>query len=234
MKSASPRRRAEVRKAKFLATLALQLRDSLAPIRNALEVLQRHGDVERLRQLATETIAEQLENSARLVDDLLDASRIRRGVIRLRRVPVAIGPIVHDAIDAIRPACESLGQDLTLTLPADPMVLEADAARLAQVFGHLLDNASKFTPKGGRVSVVVEREDGIAVVRVRDTGMGIAAEDIPKIFEMFTQVDASDGLGLGLPLVKTLVELQDGTIEARSPGPGLGSEFVLRFPIETA
>ena len=225
------RRRAEVRKAKFLATLALQLRDALAPIRNALEVLQRHGDVERLRQLATETISEQLGHADHLVDDLLDASRIRRGVIRLRRERIEIAPIVREAVDAIRPDCESLGQDLTLTLPAGPVILDADPARLAQIFGHMLDNASKFTPKGGRVSMVVERQDGIAVVRVRDTGMGIATEDMPKIFEMFTQVDASDGLGLGLPLVKTLVELQDGTIEARSPGPGLGSEFVLRFPI---
>ena len=225
------RRQVEVRKAKFLATLACELRDSLAPIRNALDVLERHGEQERLRKLATEVISERLGYADHLVDDLLDASRIQRGVIQLRRERIEIAPIVHEAIDAIRPECEPLHQDLTLTLPAEPMVLDADPARLAQILGNLLDNATRFTGKGGRVSMVVERDEGLVVIRVRDTGIGIAPEHIPRIFEMFTQVEASDGLGLGLPLVKTLVELQDGTIEARSAGVGMGSEFVLRFPL---
>ena len=178
----------------------------------------------------------QVGHMVRLVDDLLDVSRISRGKIELRKEPVELASVVNHAVEAVRPLCESMDHELTVTLPPKPTYLNADPTRLAQVVGNLLNNACKFTEKGGRIRLTVERDGKQAVIRVQDTGIGIAAEQLPRIFEMFTQVDTSlersrDGLGIGLTLVKNLVEMHDGTVEARSAGVGQGSEFVVRLPL---
>ncbi|MGH8607985.1 MAG: ATP-binding response regulator, partial [Gammaproteobacteria bacterium] len=172
----------------------------------------------------------------RLVDDLLDVSRISRGKIELRKGRVELASAVNHAVEATKPLCERMNHELTVTLPPQPMYLNADPTRLAQVVGNLLTNACKFTDKGGRISLTVERERGEALLRVRDTGIGIAADQLPRIFKMFTQLDTSlertqSGLGIGLTLVRELVEMHGGTVEAQSAGIGQGSEFVVRLPI---
>jgi len=172
----------------------------------------------------------------RLVDDLLDVSRISRGKIELRKGRVELGSVVNHAVEAIRPRCESMDHKLTVTLPPQPVYLNADPTRLAQVVGNLLNNACKFTKKHGRIWLNVEREGGQAVIRVRDSGIGIAAAELPRIFEIFTEVDTSlertqSGLGIGLSLAKNLVEMHGGTVEVHSAGLGQGSEFVVRFPV---
>ena len=215
--------------------LAHELRNPLAPIRNAVEILRQSGGDEQKVKPATEMMQRQVGQMVRLVDDLLDVSRISRGKIELRKEPVELASVVHHAVEAVRPLCESMDHELTVTLPPQPMYLNADPTRLAQVVGNLLNNACKFTEKGGRIRLTVEQEGEQAVIRVQDTGIGIAAEQLPRIFEMFTQVDTSlersrDGLGIGLTLVKKLVEMHGGTVEARSAGVGQGSEFVVRLP----
>ena len=224
------------RKTEFLAMLAHELRNPLAPIRNAVEILRRSGGDEQQRKPATEMIHRQVGQVVRLVDDLLDVSRISRGKIELRREPVELASIVQHAVEAARPLCTTMGHELTVTLPQEPVYLNADPARLSQVVGNLLNNACKFTGKGGRVRLTVEREGSQALLRVQDSGIGIAPEQRDRIFEMFAQVDASiersrDGLGLGLALVRSLVELHEGTVEAYSAGVGQGSEFLVRLPI---
>jgi signal transduction histidine kinase len=225
------------RKTEFLAMLAHELRNPLAPISNAVEILRRSGGDEQQRKgQITEMIHRQVGQVVRLVDDLLDVSRISQGKIELRREPVELASVVHHAVEAARLLCATMGHELTVTLPPQPVYLKGDAARLAQVVGNLLNNACKFTEKGGRIRLIVEREGKQVLLRVQDTGIGIAAEQVASIFEMFTQVDTSferprDGLGLGLALVKSLVEMHEGTVEARSAGVGQGSEFVVRLPI---
>lgn len=224
------------RKSQFLAMLAHELRNPLAPIRNGVEILQHlhGGDLET--KAVTEMMQRQVGQMVRLVDDLLDVSRISRGRIELRKEPLELASIVHHAVEAIRPVCGGLEQELSVTLPPEPIYLHADPARLTQVIGNLLNNACKFTEKGGRIGLTVERAGSDALIRVQDTGIGIAAEQNPRIFEMFVQADTSlerlrDGLGLGLTLVKSLVEMHDGSIVARSAGIGQGSEFVVRVPV---
>jgi signal transduction histidine kinase len=229
-------READRRKSEFLAMLAHELRNPLAPIRNAVEILRRSGGNEQRVKPATEMMHRQVGQMVHLVDDLLDVSRISRGQIELHREPVELESLVHHAVEAVRPLCESMDHKLTVTLPPPPTYLNADPTRLAQVVGNLLNNACKFTERGGRIRLTVEREGKHAVVRVEDTGIGMAAKQLLRIFEMFTQVDTSlgrsrDGLGIGLTLVKTLVEMHGGTVEARSAGVGQGSEFVVRLPV---
>jgi CheY-like chemotaxis protein len=173
---------------------------------------------------------------ARLVEDLLDMSRITRGKIELRPQRIELAPVLNDAVEAVRALAKSMNHELTVSLPPHPVYLNADPTRLTQVVGNLLHNACKFTDKGGRVWLTAEEDGGQAVIRVRDSGIGIEAGQLPRVFEMFTQVDTSlersrDGLGIGLTLVKTLVEMQGGTVEAHSKGLGHGSEFVVRLPI---
>jgi signal transduction histidine kinase len=228
-------READRRKSQFLATLAHELRNPLAPIRNAVEILIRSGGDEQKVKPVTEMMQRQVGQMVRLVDDLLDVSRISRDKIELRREPIELASVVHHAVEAVRPVYESMDHELTVTLPPQPTYLNADPIRLAQVVGNLLNNACKFTEKGGRIRLTVEREGKHAVIRVQDTGIGIAAKQLLHIFEMFTQVDTSlersrDGLGIGLTLVKKLVEMHGGTVEARSAGVGQGSEFVVRLP----
>ena len=223
------------RKNEFLAMLAHELRNPLAPISNAARALRMGGREEALRA-ASEMLERQVKQMSRLVDDLLDMSRITLGRIELRRERAELAPIIDHAVEAARPLYRSMNHELTVTMPAEPMLLDADPVRLAQVVGNLLNNACKFTDKGGHVWLTVEREGDKAVIRVRDNGIGIARENIPSLFEMFAQVDTSlersrDGLGIGLTLVKTLTEMHGGSVHADSAGPGHGSEFTVRLPL---
>ena len=229
-------READVRKNEFLAMLAHELRNPLAPIRNAVQILRLTEDKNEAVQSASEMMERQIGQMARLVDDLLDVSRISRGKIELRRARIELASAVNHAVEATHSLARCSEHDLTVTLPPQPMYVNADPTRLAQVVGNLLNNACKFTDKGGRIWLTVEREGQEAVIRVRDTGIGIAAEQLPRIFDMFMQVDTSlersvSGLGIGLSLVKNLVEMHGGTVEVHSAGVGQGSEFVVRLPI---
>ena len=223
------------RKTEFLAMLAHELRNPLAPISNAVRALRvGHGDA-KVARAALGMFERQVGQLARLVDDLLDLSRVTRGKIVLRKQPVELVPIVEQAVEAARARYGNLDQELTVTLPTQPVYLSADPARLAQVIGNLLNNACKFTDPGGHIGLTVTHEGAQAVVRVRDDGIGIAAEQLPHLFTMFTQADTSlertrDGLGIGLTLVKAVVEMHGGTVEARSDGLGRGSEFEVRLP----
>jgi CheY-like chemotaxis protein len=227
---------ADRRKNEFLALLAHELRNPLAPISNAVQVLRFKGGNQEVVQSASEMIERQVGQMVRLVDDLLDVSRISRGKIELRKERIELVFAVNHAAEAIRPNCERMDHELTLVLPPNPIFLNADPTRLAQILGNLLTNACKFTDKGGRIFLTVEREGVQAVIRVRDTGIGIAADQFTRIFDMFTQLDTSlersvSGLGIGLTLVETLVELHGGTVGAHSAGIGHGSEFTVRLPV---
>src|SRR5215471_8819100 len=225
------------RKDEFLAMLAHELRNPLAAIRSGSQVLL-HADDANAVHSAAQILDRQVEHMVRQVDDLLDASRINRNRIELRKAHVELAPIALDAVEANRPLLEALGHELTVTLPSDPILVDGDPVRLAQVVGNLLNNACKFTEQGGRIGISVESEDSQAVIRVRDTGIGIAPADLARIFEMFAQVErplerARDGLGVGLALVRNLVEMHGGSVEARSDGVGRGAEFVVRLPVLT-
>jgi two-component system CheB/CheR fusion protein len=228
-------READRRKDEFLAMLGHELRNPLAPLRGAMEALRRRqldGDaVER----AYAMMERQVGHLTRLVDDLLDVSRITRGLVELRRGPVNLADVADQATEMVTPAVEGRGHDLSVALPRKPLRVEGDAARLTQVVFNLLNNAAKYTDPGGKIWLAVEREGGQAVVRVRDSGQGMKAELVPKVFDLFTQGErtphrSQGGLGLGLTLVKRLVEMHGGAVEARSEGPGRGSEFVVRLP----
>jgi len=223
------------RKNEFLATLAHELRNPLAPMSNMLEVLkQSNGDGEILRR-AHETIERQLDQMVRLVDDLLDLNRITHDRLELRRSEVELSSVLQQAVEVARPLLDSAGHELIIDLPAEPIYLNADRARLAQVFGNLLNNSAKYTKAKGIISLTAHRDGDAVVVSVKDNGAGIPADKLGSIFDMFMQVDSTadrsqGGLGIGLTLVKRLVEMHGGTIEPRSGGEGLGSEFVVRLP----
>ena len=226
---------ADRRKNEFLAMLAHELRNPLAPISHAIQALRLAESDRTSVHAATKMLERQVGQMVRLVDDLLDMSRISRGKIELRKDRIELAPIVSQAAEATRALYKSMNHELTVTLPPHPIYLDADPARLTQVVGNLLNNACKFTDSGGHVWLTVEQDRAYAVIRVRDNGIGIAADQLPRLFEMFMQVNTSqersrEGLGIGLTLVKTLVEMQDGTVEAHSEGPGRGSEFVIRLP----
>ena len=222
------------RKDEFLATLAHELRNPLAPIRNALQIMHLTPDDKPSREQARRMMERQLGQMVRLIDDLLDVSRITRGKLELRKERVELAAVIGTAIDTSRPLVEDAGHELDVSLPTDPVYLDADPVRLAQVFSNLLNNAAKYTERGGRIWLAVERRDGEVRISVRDTGVGIPAESLTSIFEMFNQVDRSlekshGGLGIGLTLVKRLVEMHGGSVEARSDGPGKGAEFIVRL-----
>ena len=226
--------RAERQKNDFLAILSHELRNPLAAIVTSLHLADGQADAGVARR-AWEVIRRQTNQLARIVDDLLDMTRISVGKIDLQRRPVDVSPIVEGAVESARVALRARGHELIVKAAPEPIVVEADPARLEQVLGNLLDNAAKYTEPGGRIIVTVAREDGAAVIRVRDTGIGIEPDMLPQVFEMFSQADGSlartrGGLGLGLSLVRKLVELHGGRVEARSDGPGRGSEFVVRLP----
>jgi two-component system CheB/CheR fusion protein len=227
---------ADQHKNEFLAMLAHELRNPLAPIRNATRLLQMGVPDEERNRAATEMIDRQVSHMVRLVDDLLDVSRITLGTIVLRREEIDVATVVEQAVEATQDLCERTAQTLTVRLPPDAVYLDADPTRLTQIISNLLVNACKFSTGSGRVDLTVERDGMEAVIRVRDSGIGIAAEDLPNVFDMFMQVDTSrarspSGLGIGLTLVKRLVELHGGTVQAESRGIGEGSEFVIRLPI---
>ena len=229
-------RDADRRKDEFLATLAHEIRNPLAPVKNSLELIKRaSGDADLIEQ-ARSTMERQIGQMVRLIDDLLDVSRITRNKLELKTERVELASIVHHAVEACRPHSERAGHELNVTLPPEPIYLHADPIRLAQVFGNLLNNSAKYTEPGGRIWLTAERQGSDVAVRVKDTGVGIPPEMLPKVFDLFTQVDRSlerseGGLGIGLSLVKRLVELHGGTVKAHSEGQGLGSEFVVRLPV---
>jgi signal transduction histidine kinase/CheY-like chemotaxis protein len=231
-------READRRKDEFLATLAHELRNPLAPLRNGLQVMKlARGDAKAVEQ-ARGMMERQLAQMVRLIDDLLDVSRITRGKLRLRRERVELAEVVRSAVEGSRPLLEAQVHRLTVALPPEPVYLDADPTRLAQVLGNLLTNAAKYTDRGGNIALTAGRQGGAVVVSVKDNGIGIAAEHLPGLFEMFSQVAPAQersqgGLGLGLALVKGLVEMHGGTVEARSGGPGQGSEFLVRLPPAT-
>ena len=227
------------RKDEFLATLAHELRNPLAPLRNALEVMRRAADRGLPTDGAREIMERQLSQMVRLVDDLLDLSRITRGRIDLRIARVDLATAVNDAVETCRPQIQERGHRLTVELPHEPVYVEADRVRLAQVFTNLLSNAAKYSPRGGDIAIRASGEEGRAVVRVQDRGFGIPPEILPHVFDMFSQAVCSHeltegGLGIGLSLVRGLVEQHHGTVEARSEGVGLGSEFIVRLPLAPA
>jgi signal transduction histidine kinase/CheY-like chemotaxis protein len=234
---------ADRRKDQFLAMLAHELRNPLAPIRNAVELMRQVETLDSTFQPAREMVERQVKHLARLVDDLLDVSRITSGSIRLRKEGVDLGAVVLRAVEASRPLIESRGHMLSVRLPAEPVRLEADPTRLEQVISNLLNNAAKYTMPGGQVEVAAAREgrEGEeAVVRVRDTGIGVPPDVLDRVFEPFVQQSdgslarTDGGLGVGLTLVRSLVEMHGGRVEASSPGLGQGSEFVVRLPAQAA
>ena len=224
------------RKNEFLATLAHELRNPLAPMSNMLEVLKRTDDNSTILKQAHETIERQLGQMVRLVDDLLDLNRITHDRLELRRSEVELSSVVQQAVEASRPLIDSAGHELTIDLPDEPIYLNADRTRLAQVFSNLLNNSSKYTKAKGAISLTAKRVDHEVVVTVKDNGAGIPADKLKTIFDMFMQVEGTSdrsqgGLGIGLTLVKRLVEMHGGSIEARSTGEGMGSEFIVRLPV---
>jgi PAS domain S-box-containing protein len=229
-------READRRKTEFLATLAHELRNPLAPIRNSLEILKRaQGDPEAQRR-GRETIERQVDHLVRLVDDLVDVSRITRDRLELRRTRVDLASIVHQAVETCRPVAERGGQSIEVELPGHPVQLDADPVRLVQVVANLLGNASKFSPRGTILRVSATQRDAEVVLSVEDDGVGIPSDKLASVFEMFVQLEPPAestrvGLGIGLTLSKRLIELHGGSIEARSRGPGKGSEFVVRLPV---
>ena len=232
-------RDADRRKDEFLATLAHELRNPLAPMRNAVQVLKVKGPRHPELDWALGILDRQARLMARLLEDLLDVSRISRNRLELRRERVELAVVWEAALETSRPVIEAGNHEITVTLPSEPIQLEADPVRLAQVFANLLNNAAKYTEKGGRIQLTGERHGDHVVVTVKDTGIGIAADALPRIFEIFSQANPAlgrshSGLGIGLSLAKGIVELHDGTIEARSEGPGRGSEFVVRLPVAAA
>lgn len=227
---------ADRRKNEFLAVLAHELRNPLAPLTNMIEVLKHAEDDPAMIRRAHGIMERQLGQMVRLVDDLLDLNRITHNRLELRHDAIDLLAVVQQAIEASRPAADAAGHELRVTLPAEPIVLRADRARLAQVFGNLIHNSCKYTPPGGSILVSAERCGDTAVVSVKDTGIGIPADKLDSIFEMFTQVDGAversqGGLGIGLTLVKQIVHMHGGTIEAKSAGEGSGSEFIVRLPL---
>jgi PAS domain S-box-containing protein len=229
-------READRRKDEFLAILAHELRNPLAPLRNGLQVMRLAPTDLQVIAKARDMMDRQLSHMVRLIDDLLDVSRISRNKMELRRSRVLLADVVGSAVETARPALDAAGHELTVSLPPEPVLLDADLTRLAQVFGNLLNNSSKYTERSGRIWLTAVREGDQVIVSVRDTGIGIPASDLPNIFGMFSQVDRSierstGGLGIGLALVKGLVEMHGGTVEAASPGQGQGSTFTVRLPV---
>lgn len=224
---------ADQRKDEFIATLGHELRNPLAPLATGLHLLKRpDGPI----QPVIEVMERQVNHLIRLVDDLLEVSRITRGLIEVRSEPVDLSFVLRSAIETSRPAIESARHMLDVRLPEEPLALDGDSVRLTQVFANILTNAAKYTNTGGRIWLTVEHDDHDVTVSIRDNGIGIPTGHLATVFDMFTQVDRSSrrtqgGLGIGLTLVRSLVETHGGSVEARSDGPGLGSEFIVRLPL---
>ncbi|HEU5176856.1 MAG TPA: HAMP domain-containing sensor histidine kinase, partial [Burkholderiales bacterium] len=232
-------READRRKDEFLAILAHELRNPLAPLRNGLEALRLRPHDREAAAWARALMERQVAQMVRLIDDLLDLSRVSRGRIELKKERSEVASLVHGALEVCGNAVAAGGHRLTLDLPREPLYVSCDPTRMVQVICNLISNAAKYTPPGGSITVAARRRghgsDGTVEIAVRDTGIGIPRDMLGKVFDMFTQVAQSldrsqGGLGIGLTLVKRLVELHGGTVEARSAGPGKGSEFIIRMP----
>ncbi len=231
-------RKADRRKDEFLATLAHELRNPLAPIRNSLQILKMPRVDAASAQQTRDMMERQVHHLVRLVDDLLDVSRVMRGKIELRKEPVELATVIARAVETAKPLIEVQGHKLDLSVSGDTLLLDADPVRLAQVIGNLLTNAAKYTEANGHIWLTARREGEQAVLTVRDNGIGIAPDMLPHVFELFVQADhattkAHGGLGIGLTLVKNLVELHGGTVKASSPGLEKGSEFTIHLPLMT-
>lgn len=222
-------------KNEFLATLAHELRNPLAPIRAAVKILHLTSNPTSDAKSALDVIERQTRQMTRLIDDLLDIARITSNKLELRRERIELAEVLEAAVETSRPLIEGRRHRLILRAPAAPIHIDGDLVRLAQVISNLLNNAAKYTERGGRISLEVSQEQDQAVIKVRDTGIGIPVDILPRIFEMFAQAEhaphGSGGLGIGLTLVKRLVEMHGGTIVAQSDGPGKGTEFVVRLPV---
>jgi CheY-like chemotaxis protein/nitrogen-specific signal transduction histidine kinase len=242
----SDRRRAQValqdadrRKDEFLATLAHELRNPLAPICMGLDLLRLSGNDPQTAEEVRGMMQRQAQHMVRLIDDLLDVSRITRGNLELRCEQVQLADIVRDAVAATRPLLEASKHELKIQLPNQPVLLDADASRLTQVLTNLLNNALKYTPPLGRIELTAANIDGVLTVAVSDSGIGIPHDKIGRVFEMFTQIhegreSGHTGLGIGLALVKRLVEMHGGSVDVHSPGQNLGTTFVVRLPASSA
>jgi signal transduction histidine kinase/ActR/RegA family two-component response regulator len=236
--SESQLREADMRKDEFLATLAHELRNPLAPIRNSLQILRLTGESDPTLQRVREMMERQLNLMVRLVDDLLEVSRITRGKIDLHMEELSVVSVIRAAIETSRPVIDAGHHAISIDVPTGLPGLRGDAMRLAQVFANLLNNAAKYTDDGGNIHIGAWREADEVVISIRDSGIGIAPELLPRVFEMFMQVRrparrAQGGLGVGLTLVKSLVELHGGSVVAHSAGLGKGSEFIVRLPVAT-
>ncbi|MEO8178827.1 MAG: PAS domain S-box protein [Deltaproteobacteria bacterium] len=227
---------ANKRKDEFLATLAHELRNPLAPIRNSLHILRLASVSNPAASRVQDMMERQVAHMVRLVDDLLELSRISRGQIELKKEHIGLRTIIEQAVEASRPVIESHAHHLEVSLPTEPLAVHGDLVRLSQVFANLLNNAAKYTQDGGRITLSARREGATLIASVRDTGIGIPNEMLSRVFDMFTQVDnvlrrSRDGLGIGLSLVRSLVTMHGGSVEARSVGLGQGSEFIVRLPL---
>ncbi|MGQ0620410.1 MAG: PAS domain-containing protein [Panacagrimonas sp.] len=234
--SESALRDADRRKDEFLATLAHELRNPLAPIRNGLHLLRMAAGDPAVTHRALAMMERQFGQLTRLVDDLLDVSRATLGIVELNRQPVSVVAVLDSAVETSRPLIDQFGVELIVSLPGEPLMIEADITRLTQVFGNLLNNAAKFSRRGGRIWLEAGRVDGAVRVAVRDEGIGIAEAMLSRVFELFVQADRSlernrGGLGIGLTLARRLVEMHGGSIQAHSGGSNTGSEFIVRLPL---
>jgi PAS domain S-box-containing protein len=232
-------READARKNEFLALLAHELRNPLGPIRHAVKILRARAPSPDELQWATSIIDRQTEHMTRLVEDLLDVSRMTRGTIELRRERVNLATVLKAAVEGSSALMERHRHQLEVTTPSQPLYVEGDLTRLTQIVANLLDNAAKYTDPGGKVWLSAEREGDNAVIRVKDSGMGIRSEVLPRIFDMFTQAGvplerSQGGLGVGLALVERLVQLHGGTVSAYSAGAGQGSQFTIKLPLAQA
>jgi PAS domain S-box-containing protein len=229
-------RAADRRKDEFLAVLAHELRNPLAPLRDSLRIFERSSIADPVLITARKIMQRQSGQMVRLIDDLLDVSRISRNRLELRKESTTIGEAIESALETARPALNAAGHRLHVQMPAEPLFVHADRVRLAQIFGNLLSNSAKYTPPGGDVGVTVVRDGTEAVISVTDTGIGIDSGDLARVFEMFTQVGLEmehrvGGLGIGLALVARLVQMHGGTVTSASAGPGQGSTFYVRLPL---
>jgi signal transduction histidine kinase len=230
---------ADRRKTEFLATLAHELRNPLAPVRSAVHLLRTGSDAAAADVAAARAYAvidRQMNHLTRLIDDLMDVSRIAQDKLELRKSPVLLSDIIAGGVDASRHALEAQGHELSVTLPPEDLYLDGDTVRLVQVVTNLLTNAGRYTPAGGSVNVAAERDGAEVVVRVTDSGIGIAPDQLPRIFDIFFQAERGNrrgqhGLGIGLALVRRIVGLHGGSVSAHSEGPGQGSTFTVRLPL---
>lgn len=226
---------ADRRKDEFLAMLAHELRNPLAPIQNALEVFKLRGPADATLRWAREVVDRQVGHLTRLVDDLLDVSRVTRGKVVLKKELCDLAAVLARAVETSRPLIEARAQALTVTLPTEPLMIDGDIVRLGQVVANLLNNAAKYTPVQGHIWLTAGRQGEDATISVRDDGIGIARDMLPKVFDLFTQADSSldrsqGGLGIGLTLVRSIVELHGGRVQVESAGTGRGSEFTVQLP----